>query len=101
MPANAFEASHERTRLYWVADSGCEGWKGYKSIECMPSDSGPAFTEYGYPLVDAREALESDNEYILLGDGISVAVERCATKGYGNAIVPQEAATFIKAYMLK
>lgn len=43
--------------------------------------------------------MAGDYSDLLYGDGVSVAVERCAAKGYGNAIVPQVAAAFIEAYL--
>ena len=52
---------------------------------------------HGDPLAGARRALDGDYTDLLLGDGVSVQLERLRAKGYGNAIVPQVAAEFIRA----
>jgi DNA (cytosine-5)-methyltransferase 1 len=97
--ADAAEADHERKRLYWLADSGSARRQGHQPIERISVAEGKALAIYGNPLARARAALGGDYSGLLSGDGVSVAVERCATKGYGNAIVPQVAAEFIRASM--
>lgn len=97
-PALSVGAAHERKRLYWVADSGSQGRERYQSLERIPVTASAAFAIYGDALAGARRALDGDYSHLLPCDGLSVAVERCATKGYGNAIIPRKAAEFIRAY---
>lgn len=99
LPANAVQIFHERKRLFWLADTGSEGREGYQPFERIPFAETSALTKPSNPFADARRALDGDYSGLLLDDGVSVAVERCATKGYGNAIVPQVAAEVIEAYI--
>jgi len=99
IPALAVQAQHVRKRLVWLADTGSEGRERHKSIQLIPQPEAQTQPINGDPLIDARRALGGDYGNLLFGDGVSVAVERCAAKGYGNAIVPQVAAEVISAYM--
>jgi DNA (cytosine-5)-methyltransferase 1 len=96
--ADAIGADHQRKRLYWVAQSGSAGWEGHQQIQCVPQSTPAAFPIDGYPLTRARRALDGDYGDLLPCDGLSVVMERHALKGYGNAIVPQVAAEFIKGF---
>lgn len=95
--ADAAGGSHERKRLYWVGYSRRAGRARYQPNERAPSGTQQALTINGDPLAGARRALDGDYSDLLSCDGLSVVVERLATKGYGNAIVPQVAAQFIAA----
>lgn len=92
---------HERKRLYWVAVAGGEGWQGHQPLAGFPVAASEAFTVDGDVLAGARRALDGDYTDLLLDDGVSVQVERCATKAYGNAIVPPVAAEFIRAAFVR
>lgn len=92
-------ADHERERLFWVADAGRQRRQGYKPIESVSFAAQAAFSITGDPFARTRNALAGDHRNLLSGDGVSVAVERCAAKGYGNAIVPQVAQQFVAAFM--
>jgi DNA (cytosine-5)-methyltransferase 1 len=94
---DAFGAEHQRKRLYFVADAGGEGWEGHQPLPSIPVAEVAALPEYGNPLAGARRALDGDYSHLLPCDGLSVVLERAALKGYGNAIVPQVAAEFIRA----
>lgn len=97
--ASGFNARHHRKRLYWMADAGSEGREGYNEVNSVPLAASKALSLYGDTLADAGRALDGDYSGLLPCDGVSVAVERCAAKGYGNAIVPQVAAEVISAYL--
>lgn len=111
-------ALHERKRLYWVADSASEfrvGWRSkfgsnnsqgdqeiqerYRGIH-GPENGGEI--DGGWSEVEWRECWDGKWRLIKpglspLAHGIPGRVEQI--RGYGNAIVPQQAAEFIKAYM--
>jgi len=95
--ADAIGASHQRKRLHWVADASGEGREGHQHGDGISLTTGAPFPIYGDVLAQSRSALAGDYLDLLFGDGVSVGVERCAAKGYGNAIVPQVAAEFILA----
>lgn len=80
-----------------MAYAGGEGWEGHQSIECVPLAAEEAFALYGDPFAGARRALDGDYSDLLPCNGLSVVMERHALKGFGNAIVPQQQAAFIRA----
>jgi DNA (cytosine-5)-methyltransferase 1 len=99
MPALVVGARHERKRLYWVADSLRQGWSGYQQDNRAFGRAAAPLAFDGDTLARAGRALDGDYSDLLSGDGVPVSVERCATKGYGNAIYPKLAAEFIGAFM--
>lgn len=96
LPAFAVGADHRRNRAYWVADASGEGRQGHQPIERLLVSVFETFPVDGNPLAHARRALDGDYSDLLPCDGLSVVMERSALKGYGNAIIPQVAATFIE-----
>jgi DNA (cytosine-5)-methyltransferase 1 len=99
IPASAVKARHERKRLIWLAHASGPGRQRHNPIERVSVPAPEAFSFDGDPLADAGSALDGDYSNLLPCDGISVAVERRAAHGYGNAIVPQVAAEVIGAYL--
>jgi Site-specific DNA methylase len=97
--ANAFGAKHIRKRFFWVADSDCSGRQRHKQVKCLSEPEEAPQPIHGDALARSRTALDGDYGDLLHCNGVSVVMERHALKGYGNAIVPQVAAEFIKAYM--
>ena len=97
--ANIIGAHHERKRLYWVADSMCQGWKGYQHNNSAFSGKKEAQPINSDSFIRARNIMEGNTTGLLLDDGLSIGMARSAVKGYGNAIVPQVAAEFVKAFM--
>lgn len=99
LPASAVEADHERTRLSWVTDTSSAGRQGYQPRHDLSLAAPQALAELGDPFARARRALDGDYSGLCTRDGISVAVERSAAKGYGNAIVPEAQALMIGSYL--
>jgi DNA (cytosine-5)-methyltransferase 1 len=98
--ADAFRARHRRRRVYWnLADTRSEGREGYQPLQRLSVTAPTPFSKYGDALAGAGRALDGDYSDLLPSDGLSVVVERHALRGYGNAIVPQVAAEFIRAVM--
>lgn len=97
--ASGFNARHHRKRLYWLANASGEGRQGHHQIDGVSVAEASPLPIYGDPLADAGRALDGDYSDLLPCDGLSVQVERLATKGYGNAIVPQVAAEVIAAFL--
>lgn len=95
--AKTVGADHERKRLYWLAHSCGEGRQGHQQVKRLSIATAAAQPINGDPLVRARRALAGDYSDLLPCDGLSVQLERDAIKAYGNAIVPQLAAEFIRA----
>lgn len=99
IPAIAVKARHQRKRLIWLANASGPGRERHNPIERLSLSKASSLSIYGDPLADAGRALDGDYSHILPCDGVSVAVERHAAKGYGNAIVPQAGAEVMGAYL--
>lgn len=99
IPACSVQASHERKRLWWVADSSSKGREGHIDDYCISSVQQETRPVIGYEAYRSGSALVQHISGILPSDGIFGALERARAKCYGNAIVPQVAAEVIKAYM--
>lgn len=95
--ADAYQARHERKRLYWVADAGRKRREGHKSIQRLPVAAQASLTEYGDTVARAGRALDGDFSNLLPSDGLSVVLERASLHGYGNALHIGTAIAFIQA----
>ena len=96
LPAASVGAPHKRARLWWVADaygerqSNDEGWarsteqNGGSFIAAISSGQGVS-----------RWLPQPDVDCVVHG----ISANPSAVRGYGNAIVPQVAAVFIRSYM--
>ena len=96
VPAYAVGADHERQRLFFVADSGGVGQSQQRKHWTHTGDPTPNGFREADRLVDAfrRKALP----FLCRGhDGLSNRVGEMCIKGFGNAIVPDVAAEFIRA----
>lgn len=99
IPACAIGAPHERKRLYWMADSSSKRWQRHQQNKAISFSVKPQQSINRDAFVKARQSLANNYFDLLPHDGVSIAVERKRTHGYGNAIVPQVAAEVIKAYL--
>lgn len=99
LPACCKRARHERKRIWWCANSCGERWKGSQSIASVFESAKKTQSVDGNPLARAWSALDGDIGDLLHSDGLSVVVERQKLRGYGNAIVPEIGAEFIRAFM--
>jgi DNA (cytosine-5)-methyltransferase 1 len=95
--ADCVGAAHQRKRLYWLGYANGTGLQRLEHDECPFSESPKAQSIICDTFIRARSALAGNFRDLLPTDGIPLSVERLATKAYGNAIVPQVAAEFIKA----
>ena len=96
-------APHIRQRLYWVADSNGNGWGRRRLVASVAKQSHEAHARHNcwddsiWMSDDKGESRRFPRGYERMADGIFKASS--LGRGYGNAIVPQVAAEFIRAYM--
>jgi DNA (cytosine-5)-methyltransferase 1 len=102
--ARAFGFPHYRMRSFFVADAaehGCERLLGSVAPQIQKDRTPEALGSWdsaGNPFTDWQEQL-AETRVDRLDDGISSCLAvRPACRGYGNAIVPQVAAEFVRAY---
>lgn len=100
LPAASAGALHRRERLYFVADSGGEWRSALQSRVARLAGAGAGDGFWS----DAESVRCPDGNRLAvkpgvhpLADGIPGYVER--VRGAGDAIVPQQAAAFIRAYI--
>ncbi len=103
--AHSVRSPHIRQRLYWVADSSSKGLQGYRESGEQPIPEGwegterYAWTSSSIYCRDGKSRrIPTEPAFFPLAHGIPARVVRL--RGYGNAIVPQVAAEFVKAYSL-
>lgn len=96
IPARAFGANHERYRLWWASYAAGQRQSEPRVDWENPSDNPAVQFREADRLVDAVR--RGDLPFLCGGhDGVSIGVARGAGKGFGNAIVPQVGAAFIRA----
>lgn len=94
LPACSVGAPHMRERLWWIAqDADAErcGWEGGRQKAYRAFGE----SEFARLVADQLRISTPTGRYAALDDGIPGAVGRL--RAYGNAIVPQVAAAFIRA----
>jgi DNA (cytosine-5)-methyltransferase 1 len=97
LPACSIGARHERQRLWFVADADETRWSNTEGVATTQAEANvrrPYGVAYRQETERIRGAFEPDSSWIIDG----VFGEGNAVSAYGNAIVPQVAAEFIKAF---
>ena len=108
LPAGGVGAPHKRERLYFVADSTSLGWKRGSLVSgcCDATVERHDSSIWRENRENARDRFTGETslgewnpqpEPVTQAHGISCAVGQL--RAYGNAIVPQVAAEFIKAFL--
>lgn len=102
LPVSSIDAPHNRQRLWWVAtdpNAHCGRWQWQQSQAKLPTpqNSGFRFSEFEGLVSRERELAVPAGRFGAVADGVSGRMGRL--RGYGNAIVPALAATFIQAYL--
>lgn len=100
--AHSVRSPHIRQRLYWVADSDsgrCEQrWRESVQSQFQLAERGGFWGEYFHRCQDGKSRrISTESALFPLANGISNSVG--ILRGAGNAIVPQVAAEFIKAFL--
>lgn len=98
-PSCSVGARHQRSRLYWCANARSQGRTRHQPVERIPAPAKVSFAFTCDNLARSWRAVDGDINGLLHCDGLSVVMERSKLKGYGNAIVPAQAAEFIGAYL--
>lgn len=97
--AKDFGFDHERKRIYWYSNAIGQGWKRHKPLQCISLSEREAQSLSCDEVAGVRRALDGDFRSLLHSDGLSVVMERHALKGYGNSIVPEVAASVVRAFL--
>jgi len=103
--AYAVGSPHERLRVFWVAHAASNGREGLQRSTAtqVSQDGSPqaldAWHGTGSPFEHWQKLL-AEPHVMRVDDGISSTVDiRPRLHAYGNAIVPQAAAAFIRAFL--
>lgn len=101
LPAACVGAPHIRRRVYWVADSSIVSARPAKAAVSVPVHEDPWKTSIEQTGRCCREhnkhKRRAPSGVLLVANGLSENLDRIG--GLGNAIVPQVAATFVRAWM--
>lgn len=99
LPARGYGADHWRDRLFWGSHASGAGRKRCEPDHGLSCRTVQALAVHGNVFDTARRALAGDWIDLPAFDGVSVGMVRSIVKGAGNAICPQVAASFIRAYI--
>lgn len=95
--AHSVGAPHIRQRLYWLAHPDDKGLQGRSRARLYASERLPWASSLVYCTDEKYRPIPLEPAFFPVADGVSGRV--AALRGYGNAIVPQVAATFIQAWI--
>ena len=89
IPATTVQAEHERNRVWIVANSGSNGFKGQRNVlgQLQPTPIGNRETSRFVNFIQRHSMPFVCSSH----DGLSRKLAECALHGAGNAIVPQVA----------
>jgi DNA (cytosine-5)-methyltransferase 1 len=94
LPAASAGYPHRRYRLFWVAEAADHSRSGREGQWPVAREPRPEFTGL---VQRAFEGSTPSGPYELRDDGVPGSMG--LLRGFGNAIVPQVAAAFIRAYL--
>jgi DNA (cytosine-5)-methyltransferase 1 len=99
IPACAVGAGHRRDRIWIIAHAKREGWEGCQPDNGVSLGAVETHTKPCHGIAETWTQLAGCRGSIRASDGLSVQMVRDATKGAGNAIVPQVAAEILRCMM--
>lgn len=99
LPASSIGVNHRRTRIFWGAYSLRERRERFESLKRILKSTETSQSLNGDTVARARRAVVGDYIDLLSSNELSLAMERRALTGYGNSIVPELAAEFIRYFI--
>lgn len=97
--ASIYGAQHQRRRILFFADSGCERWVRSRERRPLSKRDEKKVSVINDCDVIMGRAVERDFNNILRSNGSTLAVERLRSKAYGNAMYSKQIGGFIRAAM--
>lgn len=99
LPAIGVGSPQKRSRIFFYANGERAGWERPEQDDRIFGMPPATYAQHSDSFFDARRTLAGDFSHLRSSDGVPLSVERGLLHGFGNAIVPQVAAEFIKAVM--
>lgn len=99
LPAAGISAPHARQRIFWVANSERSRLPRRVKNRPVPVATSEARSVRNDAMAGTWRGLARSDPALPLVDGLSVAATRRLIAPLGNAIVPEVAAAFIRAYV--
>ena len=99
IPACAVGAGHRRDRLWIIAHAKREGWEGHQPNHGVSLGTVETHAKPCHGIAETWTQLAGCRGGIRASDGLSVQMVRDATKGAGNAVVPQVVAEILRCMM--